>query len=113
MTINKKKLRFLAGSFVLILLSTAANSSMAQTTPTKVIYFLAGPKDHAGEEGSGRHETRRDLLVLQHCIDSISNVKGIKIITKFLYSRTALNVDDLKGVDAVIMECSSESSSKD
>lgn len=85
----------------------------AQNVPTKVIYFLAGPKDHAGEEGSGRHETRRDLLVLQHCIDSISNVKGVKIITKFSYKRSALDIEDLKGVDAIIVECSAEGSSKE
>lgn len=89
------------------------NNLDAQTVPTKTIYFLAGPKDHAGEEGSGRHETRRDLLVLQNCIDSISNLKGVKIVTKFSYKRDALNVDDLKGVDAIIIECSAEGSSKE
>jgi len=94
-------------------LRTFATATLAQNVPTKVIYFLAGPKDHAGPEGSGRHETRRDLLVLQHCIDSISNVKGVKILTKFLYSRTALDVADMKDVAAIIVECSAESSSKE
>ena len=96
-----------------VLCSILGTNASAQNVPTKVIYFLAGPKDHAGEEGSGRHETRRDLLVLQHCIDSISNLKGVKIVTKFLYKRTALNIEDLKGVSAIIIECSSESSSKE
>lgn len=96
-----------------LLASVWCLSLKAQNLPTKVIYFLAGPKDHAGEEGSGRHETRRDLLVLQHCIDSISNVKGVKIITKFSYKRSALDIEDLKGVDAIIVECSAEGSSKE
>ena len=85
----------------------------AQNVPTKTIYFLAGPKDHAGPEGSGRHETRRDLLVMQHCIDSISNATGVKIVTKFSYMRNALDIEDLKGVDAIIVECSAEGSSKE
>ncbi|PJJ83098.1 hypothetical protein [Mucilaginibacter auburnensis] len=97
---------------ILFLLCSYSNVN-AQSVPTKTIYFLAGPKDHAGEEGSGRHETRRDLLVLQHCIDSISNLKGVKIVTKFSYKRDALNIDDLKGVDAIIIECSAEGSSKE
>jgi hypothetical protein len=94
-----------------LLISAGFNPALAQI-PTKTIYFLAGPKDHVGREGTGRHETRRDLLVLQHCIDSISNVKGVKIITKFLYQRDALNIEDLKGVDAIIVECSSVTSTQ-
>ncbi len=78
--------------------------------PTKTIYFLAGNKDHVGAEGSGRHETRRDLLVLQHCIDSALNIKGVKIVTKFLYMRDALNIEDLKGADAIIVESSAVTS---
>ncbi len=109
----KKSSAILKAILVCALIGLFTNAASAQNVPTKVIYFLAGPKDHAGPEGSGRHETRRDLLVLQHCIDSISNVKGVKIVTRFLYNRTALNVDDLKGVDAVIMECSAEGSSKE
>jgi hypothetical protein len=98
--------------FVLsVCLSAVINPALAQV-PTKTIYFLAGPKDHVGAEGTGRHETRRDLLVLQHCIDSISNVKGVKIITKFLYQRDALNIEDLKGADAIIVECSSVTSTQ-
>lgn len=97
----------------LVFATLSSYNASAQAVPTKVIYFLAGPKDHAGEEGSGRHETRRDLLVLQHCIDSIANVKGVKIVTKFLYKRSALDIEDLKGVDAVIIESSAEGSSKE
>ncbi len=78
--------------------------------PTKTIYFLSGIKDHVGAEGTGRHEVRLDLVVLQHCIDSIANVKGVKIITKFIDKRTALNVDDIKDASAIIVECSSVTS---
>lgn len=85
-------------------------SASAQTT--KVIYFLAGPKDHVGAEGTGRHETKRDLLVLQRCLDSVANLKGIKIVTKYLAERTALDIEDLKGVDAIIVECSSVTSTQ-
>ncbi len=77
--------------------------------PTKTIYFLAGVRDHA-PRGGGRHEVAKDLLVLQHCIDSIANVKGVKITTKFLAERTALNIEDLKGADAIIIEASSVTS---
>ncbi len=44
-------------------------------TPTKVIYFMAGVKDHAGPS---RHETEKDLLVLQRCLDSVTNNKRCK-----------------------------------
>jgi hypothetical protein len=84
------------------------NSASAQAT--KVIYFLAGPKDHGPPS---RHETEKDLLVLQRCIDSVTNIKGVKIVTKFLYKRTALDIADLKDAAALIIECSSETSSKE
>ncbi|MEI9946272.1 MAG: hypothetical protein WDN26_18885 [Chitinophagaceae bacterium] len=73
---------------------------------------MAGPKDHVGKEGTGRHETKRDLLVLQHCLDSVANIKGVKIVTKYIAERTALNIEDLKGVDAIIVECSSVTSTQ-
>ncbi|RZA01797.1 MAG: hypothetical protein EOP47_09345 [Sphingobacteriaceae bacterium] len=98
---------------VCLMFAVISFKASAQNVPTKVIYFLAGPKDHAGPEGSGRHETRRDLLVLQNCIDSIANVKGVKIVTKFSYKRSALDIEDLKGVDAIIIESSAEGSSKE
>lgn len=75
---------------------------------TKVIYFMAGLKDHAGPS---RHETEKDLLVLQRCLDSVSNITGVKIETKFIYGRTALDIEDMKGVDAIVIESSSEGSS--
>jgi len=111
--IVNKYLKTIKVSFALLLLGSVSFQVLAQKVPTKVIYFLAGPKDHAGDEGSGRHETRRDLLVMQHCIDSISNATGVKIVTKFSYKRTALDIEDLKGVDAIIVECSAEGSSKE
>src|SRR5215213_8585249 len=78
--------------------------------PTKVIYFMAGIKDHAGPS---RHETEKDLLVLQYCLDSISNVKGVKIVTRFIYKRTALDINDLKDAAAIVIESSVEGSSKE
>jgi len=42
---------------------------------------------------------------------SAINIKGVKIKTKFLYERDSLNIDDMKDVAAIIVECSSETSS--
>ncbi len=107
---KNKNLKATAKIFSVLLLFCLVDSNVySQNVPTKTIYFLSGPKDHGAP---GRHETKLDLLVLQRCIDSISNVKGVKIVTKFLDQRTALNIEDLKGVDAVIIECSAESSSQ-
>lgn len=78
--------------------------------PTKVIYFMAGIKDHAGPS---RHETEKDLLVLQRCLDSVSNIKGVKIVTRFSYKRTALDINDMKDAAAIVIESSAEGSSKD
>lgn len=78
-------------------------------TPTKVIYFMAGPKDHAGPS---RHETEKDLLVLQHCLDSVSNITGVKIVTRFIYKRSELDINDMKDVAAIVIESSAEGSSK-
>jgi hypothetical protein len=60
----------------------------------------------------GRHEVAKDLLVLQDCVSNAVNIKGVKIVTKYLAERATLNVDDLKGVDGLIIECSSVSSSQ-
>ncbi len=78
--------------------------------PTKVIYFMAGPKDHAGPS---RHETEKDLLVLQHCLDSVSNITGVRVVTRFIYKRTELDINDMKDVAAIVIESSAEGSSKD
>ncbi len=91
--------------------SALINPASAQM-PTKTIYFLSGIRDHASPTVGGRHEVAKDLLVIQHCIDSIANVKGVKIITKYLAERSTLDIEDLKGVDAVIVECSSVSSTQ-
>lgn len=91
--------------FVLIILFSLKEAS-AQST--KVIYFMAGLKDHAWPS---RHETEKDLLVLQRCLDSVSNVKGVKIVTKFIYGRTALDIEDMKDAAAIVIESSAESSS--
>src|SRR6188472_1243858 len=77
--------------------------------PVRVIYFMAGIKDHAGPS---RHETEKDLLVLQRCIDSINNVKGVKIVTRFIYKRTALDINDMKDAAAIVIESSAEGSSQ-
>lgn len=100
---------FLSKGFLLVstvFLSLSFKEALAQ--PTKVVYFMAGLKDHAGPS---RHETEKDLLVLQRCLDSVSNIKGVKIITKFIYGRTALDIEDMKDVDAIVIESSSEGSS--
>jgi hypothetical protein len=102
--------RIFCTTALLIVGASLSNRSVAQEKE-KVIYFLAGPKDHVGGEGTGRHETRRDLLVLQHCIDSITNIKGVKIKTRFLYERDVINVDDMKDAAAIIVESSSVTSS--
>ncbi len=84
----------------------------ASAQKTKVIYFLSGPKDHVGPAGTGRHETGRDLLVLKNCLDSVANIKGVKIVTKYLDERSTIDIQDLQGVDAIIVECSSVTSSQ-
>lgn len=76
---------------------------------TKVIYFMAGIKDHAGPS---RHETEKDLLVLQRCLDSVTNINGVKIVTRFIYKRDALDINDMKDAAAIVIESSAEGSSK-
>lgn len=93
-----------------VLLSSPVFLLAQKDVPTKVIYFMAGVKDHAGPS---RHETEKDLLVLQHCVDSISNINGVKIVTRFIYKRTALDINDLKDAAAIIIESSAEGSSKE
>src|ERR1700754_904516 len=113
MTMTNLKLTIKTGiAAILVFSGSLALSQPAVAQQTKTIYFLSGIKDHVGAEGSGRHETRLDLVVLQHCIDSIANVKGVKIITKFIDKRTALNVDDIKDASAIIVESSSVTSSE-
>jgi hypothetical protein len=85
------------------------SQAYAQEQKPKVIYFLSGLKDHAGP---GRHEVAKDLLVLQDCINKAYNIKGVKIVTKYIDARSALNVDDIKDADALIVESSSASSSQ-
>jgi hypothetical protein len=75
-----------------------------------VIYFMAGPKDHAWPS---RHETEKDLLVLQRCLDSVTNITGAKIVTRFIYKRTALDIEDMKDAAAIVIESSAEYSSPD
>jgi hypothetical protein len=97
-----------AGLIVFVaLLIIPSKRLLAQTT--KVIYFMAGPKDHAYP---GRHETKKDLLVLQHCLDSVTNIHGVKIVTRFIYDRTEHDINDMKDAAAIVIESSSESSSK-
>ena len=85
------------------------SQAYAQEQKQKVIYFLSGLKDHAGP---GRHEVAKDLLVLQDCMNKATNIKGVKIVTKYIDARSALNVDDIKDADAIIVESSSASSSQ-
>ena len=95
-------------AFVFACFSFATSHAYAQEQ-TKVIYFLAGIKDHPA--GVGRHEVKKDMLVLQDCINQAYNIKGVKIVTKFIDSRSALDVDDIKDAAAIIVESSSASSS--
>src|ERR1700728_1949416 len=92
-------------------LSHGANQAHAQEQKTKVIYFLSGLKDHPA--GIGRHEVKKDMLVLQDCINKATNIKGVKIVTKFIDARSALDVDDIKDAAAIIVESSSASSSQE
>ena len=105
----------IAKSGIIVILAFAgllvSRSAVAQT-PTKTIYFLSGIRDHASPTVGGRHEVAKDLLVLQHCLDSVANIKGVKIITKYLAERATLDIEDLKGVDAVIVECSNVTSTQ-
>ncbi len=98
----------LKGSILILIIFLGLPLKEASAQSTKVIYFMAGLKDHAGPS---RHETEKDLLVLQRCLDSVSNVKGVKIVTKFIYGRTALDIEDMKDVAAIVIESSAESSS--
>ena len=94
----------------LLSLFCSNNISAQKEPPTKVIYFMAGVKDHAGPS---RHETEKDLLVLQRCLDSVANIKGVGIVTRFIYKRTALDINDLKDAAAIVIESSAEGSSKE
>ena len=85
------------------------SQAYAQEQKQKVIYFLSGLKDHAGP---GRHEVAKDLLVLQDCLNQAYNIKGVKIVTKYIDARSALDVEDIKDADALIVESSSVSSSQ-
>ena len=91
--------------------SYGTNQAHAQEQKTKVIYFLSGLKDHPA--GIGRHEVKKDMLVLQDCINKATNIKGVKIVTKFIDARSALDVDDIKDAAAIIVESSSASSSQE
>jgi len=90
------------------------------------MFFLnggLGPEKNANESdlfygwpqrpcGPSRHETEKDLLVLQHCLDSVSNITGVKIVTRFIYKRSELDINDMKDVAAIVIESSAEGSSK-
>ncbi len=96
----------------LVCLSAGTNQAQAQEQKPKVIYFLSGLRDHASPTVGGRHEVAKDLLVLQDCINQAANIRGVKIVTKFIEARTNLDVEDIKDADALIVECSSSSSSQ-
>ena len=102
---------FLLVAVVFACFSPGTNQAYAQEQKPKVIYFLSGLRDHASSVG-GRHEVAKDLLVLQDCINNASNIKGVKIVTKYIEARTALDVEDIKDADALIVESSSSSSSQ-
>ena len=99
-------------AFVLACFSHGTSQAYAQEQKPKVIYFLSGIRDHASPTVGGRHEVAKDLLVLQDCINKAYNLKGVKIVTKFIDARSALDVEDIKDADALIVESSSATSSQ-
>ena len=99
----------LFASVVFAFLFCVTSQAYAQEQ-TKVIYFLPGLHDHPA--GVGRHEVKKDMQVLQDCINQAYNLKGVKIVTKFIDARSALDVDDIKDAAAIIVEASSASSSQ-
>ena len=102
---------FLLVAVVFVCFSPGTNQAYAQEQKQKVIYFLSGLRDHA-PAGGGRHEVVKDLLVLQDCMSKAVNIQGVKIVTKFIEARSALDVEDIKDADALIVESSSSSSSQ-
>jgi hypothetical protein len=92
--------------------SLGTSQAYAQEQKPKVIYFLSGLRDHASPTVGGRHEVAKDMLVLQDCINKAYNIKGVKIVTKYIDARSALDVEDIKDADALIVESSSASSSQ-
>src|SRR6516225_9820269 len=108
--------RNMPAAFVLVAVAFACfslgtNRAFAQEQKQKTIYFLSGLRDHATGAG-GRHEVAKDLLVLQDCMNNAANIKGVKIVTKYIEARSALDVEDIKDADALIVESSSSSSSQ-
>src|SRR5215469_2693428 len=118
MTVNKRELRKAASkvvqrrnykmqtafaAVVFACISLGTNQAFAQEQKQKVIYFLSGLRDHATGAG-GRHEVAKDLLVLQDCMNNAVNIKGVKIVTKYIEARSALDVEDIKDADALIVE---------
>src|SRR5215831_15875014 len=102
---------FVVGAVVFAGFFLGTNRAFAQEQKQKVIYFLSGLRDHATSAG-GRHEVAKDLLVLQDCMNNAANIKGVKIVTKYIEARSALDVEDIKDADALIVESSSSSSSQ-
>jgi hypothetical protein len=90
--------------------SLGTSQAYAQEQKQKVIYFLSGLRDHPA--GVGRHEVANDLLVLQDCINKATNLNGVKIVTKYIDARSALDVEDITDAAAIIVESSSASSSQ-
>jgi hypothetical protein len=102
---------FVLVAVVFACLSPGTNQAYAQKQKQKVIYFLSGLRDHA-PAGGGRHEVAKDMLVLQDCMNKAANIKDVKIVTKYIDARSALDVEDIKDADALIVESSSSSSSQ-
>ncbi len=103
---------FVLVAVVFACFSPGTNQAYAQEQKQKVIYFLSGLRDHASPTVGGRHEVAKDLLVLQDCMNNAANIKGVKIVTKYIEARAVLDVEDIKDADALIVESSSSSSSQ-
>jgi hypothetical protein len=80
----------------------AGKSGLCLVAETEGDLFPLGPQRSCIPHSRGRHEVAKDLLVLQDCMNDAANIKGVKIITKYIDARTALDVEDIKDADAII-----------
>ncbi len=71
--------------------------------PSKKIVFIAGPKDHGGP---GAHEYEKDLRLLQQCLESSLNIKGIA--TKLYVGRAPEDIAELEDAAAIVIHSSGD-----
>ena len=93
---------------VLVVLACAwcAAQSGTKTPATgaaKKIVFVAGPKDHGG---AGMHEYEKDLRLLQKCLETSPNVKGIT--TAFYAGRLPKDIAAIRDAAAIVIHSSGD-----